>query len=87
MQYRRAHITDSEERVNFGNRSHKQYGTTISQQPRTPFAVLAQNFDNNLPDQHHVCDAKFSSYGNVSKIELLVMDGYTWNLKTKTVHH
>lgn len=80
-----AHVPDAAEKINFGDRSHKQCGTPISQQPRAPFAVLAQNFhDNNLPDQRHVCNVKFSSYGNVFELNVV---GYgvdslqceTWN--------
>ncbi|KAF7828079.1 transcription factor MYB88-like [Senna tora] len=66
----RAHIPDAAEKINFGDRSHKQCGTQISQQTRAPFAVLAQNFhNNNLQDQHHVCNAKFSSYAQNNKTQ------------------
>ncbi|WVZ11321.1 hypothetical protein V8G54_015851 [Vigna mungo] len=58
---RRSHIPDAEEKINFGDRSHKQNGIPINQQSRAPFAVLAQNSRNvNLPDQDHVCNLKFS---------------------------
>ncbi|KAI9169428.1 hypothetical protein LWI28_012230 [Acer negundo] len=55
---RRSHIPDITENCNYGNRSHKQSGTTMSQQPRPPFTVLGQNFSsvNNLSMQHR--DAK-----------------------------
>ncbi|ESW29665.1 hypothetical protein PHAVU_002G088900 [Phaseolus vulgaris] len=60
---RRSHIPDAEEKINFGDRAHKQNGIPINQQSRAPFAVLAQNSGNvNLPDQDHVCNLKFSDY-------------------------
>ncbi|KAI4328406.1 hypothetical protein L6164_020763 [Bauhinia variegata] len=68
---RRAHISASAAKINFGDRSHKQCGTTTNQQPRAPFAVLAQNFHkvNNLQDQHHVCNAKFTIDDQNNKIQ------------------
>ncbi|TKY69708.1 Myb-related protein B [Spatholobus suberectus] len=67
---RRSHIPDAAEKINFGDRSHKQNGIPINQQPRAPFAVLAQNSRNvNLPDQHHVCNLKFSDYAQNNKIQ------------------
>ncbi|XP_027360731.1 transcription factor MYB124-like [Abrus precatorius] len=67
---RRSHIPDSAEKINFGDRSHKQNGIPINQQPRAPFAVLAQNSHNvNMPDQHHVCTLKFSGYAQNNKIQ------------------
>ncbi|KAK7274779.1 hypothetical protein RIF29_15878 [Crotalaria pallida] len=67
---RRSHIPDGTEKISFGDRSHKQNGTPINQQPRAPFAVLPQNSHNvnNLPGQHHVCNAKFS-YAQNNKIQ------------------
>ncbi|KAH1259921.1 Transcription factor MYB88 [Glycine max] len=60
---RRSHIPDAAEKINFGDRSHKQNGIPLNEQSRAPFAVLAQNTHNvNLPDQHHVCNLKFSDY-------------------------
>ncbi|KAH7570132.1 hypothetical protein JRO89_XS05G0050200 [Xanthoceras sorbifolium] len=51
----RSHVPDLTENCNYGNRSHKQSGTTMSQQPRPPFTVLGQNLSsvNNLSTQHH----------------------------------
>ncbi|CAJ1931739.1 unnamed protein product, partial [Sphenostylis stenocarpa] len=67
---RRSHISDAEESINFGDRSHKQNGIPINQQSRPPFAVLAQNSHNvNLPDQDHVCNLKFSDYAQNNKIQ------------------
>lgn len=67
---RRSHIPDAAEKINFGDRSHKQNGIPINQQSRAPFAVLAQNSHNvNLPDQHHVCNLKFSGYAQDNKIQ------------------
>ncbi|KAF1863765.1 hypothetical protein Lal_00030868 [Lupinus albus] len=69
---RRSHIPyDGAEKISFGERSHKQNGTPIYQQGRAPFAVLPQNSDNvnNLPDQRHVCNVKFSSYAENNKIQ------------------
>ncbi|KAL4315386.1 hypothetical protein HN51_069546 [Arachis hypogaea] len=62
---RRSHIPVVEERINYGDRLHKQNGSQISQQPRAPFAVLPQNSHNvnNLPDQHDICSLKFNGYG------------------------
>ncbi|MED6162837.1 Transcription factor [Stylosanthes scabra] len=59
---RRSHIPEVAERINYGDRSHKQNGVPISQQPRAPFAVLPQNSHNvnNLPDQHDICSMKFN---------------------------
>ncbi|KAE9615525.1 putative transcription factor MYB-HB-like family [Lupinus albus] len=62
---RRSHIPDdSAEKISFGGKSHKQNGTALNQQPRIPFAVLPQNSHNLniLSSQHHVYNAKFSSY-------------------------
>ena len=72
LQYRRSHIPDVAERINYGDRSHKQNGIPISQQPRAPFAVLPQNSHNvnNLPDQHRICSVKFSGYGNVFRLKI-----------------
>lgn len=66
LQYRRAHIPDAAEKINYGDRSHKHYEATIKQQPRAPFSILAQN----LPDQHEACNDKISKNGNV--LELVV---------------
>ncbi|KAK7362218.1 hypothetical protein VNO77_04325 [Canavalia gladiata] len=68
---RRAHISDEAEKIKFEDRSHLGNGTPVNQQPRTPFAVLAQNSQdiNNLPDQHHVCNPKFSSSAQNNKIQ------------------
>ncbi|XP_020218313.1 transcription factor MYB124 isoform X1 [Cajanus cajan] len=67
---RRSHIPDAAEKINFGDRSHKQNGIPINQQPRAPFSVLAQNSHNvNLPDQHHACNLKFSDYVQNNKIQ------------------
>ncbi|KAJ1386041.1 SANT/Myb domain [Sesbania bispinosa] len=68
---RRSHIPDGAEKSNFADRSHKQNGTPINQQSRAPFAVLAQNSHNvnNLPDQPHVCNVKFSGYAQNNKIQ------------------
>lgn len=66
LQYRRAHIPDAAEKINYGDRSHKHYEATIKQQPRAPFSILAQN----LPDQHEACNDKSSKNGNV--LELVV---------------
>ncbi|RYR59832.1 hypothetical protein Ahy_A05g025805 isoform D [Arachis hypogaea] len=62
---RRPHIPVVEERINYGDRLHKQNGTQISQQPRAPFAVLPPNSHNvnNLSDQHDICSLKFNGYG------------------------
>ncbi|XP_019457049.1 PREDICTED: uncharacterized protein LOC109357506 isoform X2 [Lupinus angustifolius] len=67
---RRSHIPDDgAEKISFGDRSHKQDGTPTYQQGRAPFAVLPQNTHNvnNLPDQRHVCNVKFSSYAQNNK--------------------
>ncbi|XP_061342463.1 transcription factor MYB124-like [Gastrolobium bilobum] len=66
---RRAHIPDDAEKINFGDRLHLQNGTPINQQPREPFAVLAQNSHNvnSLRDQDHVCNAKFSSSASAAQ--------------------
>lgn len=66
FQYRRAHIPDAAEKINYGDRSHKHYEATIKQQPRAPFSNLAQN----LPDEHEASDDKISRNGNV--LELVV---------------
>ncbi|KAL5122290.1 Transcription factor MYB88 [Glycine soja] len=67
---RRSHIPDAAEKINFGDRSHKQNGIPLNEQSRAPFAVLAQNTHNvNLPDQHHVCNLKFSDYAENNKIQ------------------
>ncbi|RDX65473.1 Transcription factor MYB88, partial [Mucuna pruriens] len=68
---RRAHIPGDAEKIKFGDRSHLRNGTSINQQPRAPFAVLAQNSHNvnNLPDQHHVCNPKFNSSVQNNKIQ------------------
>ncbi|KAI4314193.1 hypothetical protein L6164_027127 [Bauhinia variegata] len=68
---RRAHISDSAAKISFGDRSHKQCGTTTNEQRRAPFAVLAPNFDkvNILPDQHHVCNAEFTVDAQNNKIQ------------------
>uniref|UniRef100_A0A0R0LBM5 MYB/HD-like transcription factor n=1 Tax=Glycine max TaxID=3847 RepID=A0A0R0LBM5_SOYBN len=67
---RRSHISDATEKINFGDRSHKQNGILLNQQSRAPFAVLAQNSHNvNLPDQHRVCNLKFSDYAQNNKIQ------------------
>ncbi|KAH1239308.1 Transcription factor MYB88 [Glycine max] len=60
---RRADIADDAEKIKFEDRSHLRNGTPINQQPRAPLAVLAQNChnSNNLTDQHHLCNPKFSS--------------------------
>lgn len=77
MQYRRSHIPDAAEKINFGDRSHKQNGIPLNEQSRAPFAVLAQNTHNvNLPDQHHVCNLKFSDYGNAFRLNFF----FLWNL-------
>ncbi|XP_054808950.1 transcription factor MYB88-like isoform X2 [Prosopis cineraria] len=54
---RRAHIPDAAEKINFGDRSHKQYEATIKQQSRALFSILGQN----LPGQHESSSAKISS--------------------------
>ncbi|XP_004490015.1 transcription factor MYB88-like isoform X2 [Cicer arietinum] len=61
---RRSHIPDDAEKINFADRSHKLNETPMNQQSRVPLAVLAQNSHNvnNLPNQHHVCNVKFSGY-------------------------
>lgn len=75
MQYRRSHISDATEKINFGDRSHKQNGILLNQQSRAPFAVLAQNSHNvNLPDQHRVCNLKFSDYGNAFRLKIFAME-------------
>ncbi|XP_061338791.1 transcription factor MYB124 isoform X2 [Gastrolobium bilobum] len=67
---RRSHIPDGSEKINFGDRSHKQNGTPINQQPRAPFAVLANSHNvNNLTDQHHVCNVKFSGYAQNNNVQ------------------
>ncbi|KAJ4711298.1 MYB transcription factor [Melia azedarach] len=52
---RRAHIPELTENCNFGNRSHRQSGTPVNQNLRSPFSVLPQNFPTvtNLPAKHH----------------------------------
>ncbi|KAK7407350.1 hypothetical protein VNO78_09197 [Psophocarpus tetragonolobus] len=67
---RKSHIPDAAEKINFGDRSHKQNGIPINNQSRAPFAVLAQNSHNNvnLPGQHQVCNLKFSDYAQSNKI-------------------
>ncbi|KAL9401546.1 hypothetical protein Peur_005395 [Populus x canadensis] len=53
---RKSHIPSLAGSCNFGDRSHPQRG---NQQPRPPFAVLAQNFHNvNMAAQHHVSSVK-----------------------------
>jgi hypothetical protein len=53
---RKSHIPGLAGNCNFGDRSHPQYG---NQQPRPPFAVLAQNLHNvNVASQHHVSGVK-----------------------------
>ncbi|KAG6757516.1 hypothetical protein POTOM_037829 [Populus tomentosa] len=53
---RKSHIPGLAGNCNFGDRSHPQCG---NQQPRPPFAVLAQNFHNvNVASQHHVSGVK-----------------------------
>ncbi|XP_020214315.1 transcription factor MYB124 [Cajanus cajan] len=66
---RRAHIPDDAEKIKFGDRSHLQNRTQINQQPRAPFAVLAQNSNNlnNLPGQDHACNPKFNSSAQNNK--------------------
>lgn len=64
LQYRRAHIPNAAENVNFGDRSHKQCETPVNQQPRAPFSILAEN----LPDQHEASSANISRNGNVFKL-------------------
>nr|QSD99644.1 MYB family transcription factor [Melilotus albus] len=63
---RRSHIPDDAEKISFADRSHKQNETS-----RAPLAVLAQNSHNanNLPDQNHVCNVKFSGYAQNNKIQ------------------
>ncbi|XP_061973781.1 transcription factor MYB124-like isoform X2 [Populus nigra] len=53
---RKSHIHGLAGNCNFGDRSHPQCG---NQQPRPPFAVLAQNLHNvNVASQHHVSGVK-----------------------------
>ncbi|KAF2302401.1 hypothetical protein GH714_036197 [Hevea brasiliensis] len=53
---RRSHIPDHSEHCKLADRSHLKCG---NQQPRPPFAVLAQNFHNvKVDDQHHAINAK-----------------------------
>ncbi|KAL2618796.1 hypothetical protein AAZV13_08G266800 [Glycine max] len=68
---RRADIADDAEKIKFEDRSHLRNGTPINQQPRAPLAVLAQNChnSNNLTDQHHLCNPKFSSSAQNNKIQ------------------
>ncbi|KAJ7943506.1 MYB transcription factor [Quillaja saponaria] len=68
---RTTHISEFAENIKFGDRSHKQCGTTINQQPRAPFAVLAQNFQrvNNLPVQNHLTNSKFTNDAENNKIQ------------------
>ncbi|KAK7307129.1 hypothetical protein VNO77_39925 [Canavalia gladiata] len=67
---RRSHIPDAAEKINFGDRAHKQNEIPINQQPRAPFSVLAQNSHNvNLRDQHHICNLKHSDYAQNNKIQ------------------
>nr|QSD99529.1 MYB family transcription factor [Melilotus albus] len=69
---RRAHIPDDAKEMNFGDRSHLRNAILINQQPRAPFAELAQksNNVNNVPDRHHVSNDKFNSSGQNNKYEL-----------------
>ncbi|KAL5759568.1 hypothetical protein ACOSP7_018085 [Xanthoceras sorbifolium] len=68
---RRSHVPDLTENCNYGNRSHKQSGTTMSQQPRPPFTVLGQNLSsvNNLSTQHHDVKEISSDAGQNCKIQ------------------
>ncbi|KAG4935826.1 hypothetical protein JHK85_050745 [Glycine max] len=68
---RRTHIHYNAEKIKFEDRLHLRNETPINQQPRAPLAVLAQNShnSNNLPDQHHVCNPKFSSLAQNYKIQ------------------
>ncbi|KAK4263426.1 hypothetical protein QN277_028833 [Acacia crassicarpa] len=63
----RAHIPDDAARITYGDRSHKQFGTPVSQQPRVPFAVLSNFNDNSLLDRRPICSAKFNSYAQNNK--------------------
>jgi myb proto-oncogene protein len=44
---RRSHLPErSDDTCNYGDRSHKQCGTTVNTQPRPPFTILVQNCHN-----------------------------------------
>ncbi|KAF5726805.1 MYB family protein [Tripterygium wilfordii] len=57
---RRSHISDHSENTNLTDRLHKRSGTTVSHQPRPPFAVLVENFHNvnDMAAQHPVTNVK-----------------------------
>ncbi|XP_028804586.1 transcription factor MYB88-like isoform X2 [Neltuma alba] len=64
----RAHIPDASARIAYGERSHRQFGAPVSQQPRVPFAVLS-NFEDNSLHQRPVCSAKVSGYAQNNKTQ------------------
>ncbi|KAF7809156.1 transcription factor MYB88 [Senna tora] len=67
---RRAHIPDAAEKINYGDRSHKQCGKPINQQPRAPFSILA----HNSPDQLEASNAKISRTDQNCKTQVTFLE-------------